>query len=75
MSANKYNGITADKSEVMKLSPRTGRPTSNPKTNRITVRLDIESKETLETYCEQEQIDRAEGIRRAIGKLKGEIKK
>lgn len=57
------------------MSPRTGRPTSNPKTNRITVRLDIESKKTLETYCEQEQIDRAEGIRRAIGKLKGEIKK
>ena len=57
------------------MSPRTGRPTNNPKDVRITVRLDKESKETLESYCEQESVDKAEGVRRGIMKLKPEIKK
>jgi hypothetical protein len=57
------------------MSPRTGRPTNNPKTERITVRLDAESQETLKAYCEQENVDRAEGIRRGIKKLRPEIKK
>lgn len=57
------------------MSPRTGRPTNNPKTERITVRLDAESQETLKVYCEQENVDRAEGIRRGIKRLKPDIKK
>lgn len=57
------------------MSPRTGRPTDNPKPHKITVRLDEESKETLETYCEQEGIERGEGIRRGIKKLGADIKK
>ena len=56
------------------MSPRTGRPTENPKHERITVRLDIESSETLSAYCAQEKIERAEGIRRGVKKLKGDIK-
>lgn len=56
------------------MSPRTGRPTDNPKSERITVRLDEESKKTLASYCEQESVDRAEAIRRGIKKLKSEIK-
>lgn len=55
------------------MSPRTGRPTDNPKSDRITVRLDEESKTILQTYCEQEQVDKAEAIRRGIKRL--EIKK
>lgn len=57
------------------MSPRTGRPTDNPKNERITVRLDRSSSEILENYCVQENIERAEAIRRGIRKLEVEIKK
>lgn len=57
------------------MSPRTGRPTDDPKRERITVRLDGDSAQTLMDYCAQERIDRAEGIRRGIKKLKADIKK
>lgn len=52
-----------------------GRPTNNPKKERITVRLDEESSNTLDIYCKQEDVERAEAIRRSIKKLKGDIKK
>lgn len=58
------------------MSPRTGRPKSdNPKSNSLHVRLDKETKEILETYCEQEKVAKTEGIRRGIHRLKSEIKK
>ncbi len=58
------------------MSPRTGRPkVDNPKSKPIHVRLDNESSEILEKYCEQEQVAKAEGIRRGIQKLRSEIKK
>ena len=57
------------------MSPRIGRPTDNPKSNPIHVRLDDESKTILEKYCEQEKIPRTEGIRRGIKKLESDIKK
>lgn len=57
------------------MSPRTGRPTDNPKKERITVRLDEESRSILDIYCEQEKCERAEAIRRGVKKLKDDIKK
>lgn len=57
------------------MSPRTGRPTDNPKGKPLTIRLDNESSEILESYCEQENIPKTEGVRRGIKKLKEEIKK
>ena len=58
------------------MSPRTGRPKiDNPKSERITIRLDDERVSTLQQYCEQEQIEKAEAIRRGIDKLKVDIKK
>ena len=57
------------------MSPRTGRPTDNPKKERITVRLDMESSNILDRFCEQESVDRAEAIRRGIKKLESFIKK
>ena len=58
------------------MSPRTGRPkSSNPKSNHIHVRLDEETKEILEDYCNQEGIAKTEGIRRGIHRLKPDIKK
>ena len=64
----------ADKSEVVNMSPRTGRPTDNPKQERITVRLDEQSSKILQKYCEQENVEKAEAIRRGVKKLADEIK-
>ena len=52
-----------------------GRPTDNPKDKTLFVRLDGESSEVLETYCEQEQVTKAEAARRGIKKLKDDLKK
>ncbi len=57
------------------MSPRTGRPTTNPKNERITVRLDYDSSQILERYCSQEDVEKAEAIRRGIKKLESDIKK
>ena len=70
-----YNKIMEDKSEVMKLSPRTGRPTDNPKVDKITVRLDKKSSQIMQMYCEQEGIEKAEAVRRGLKKLEDELKK
>lgn len=57
------------------MSPRTGRPKSdNPKTERITIRIDDEYSQIIKEYCEQEGIDKTEAIRRGIWKLKSDIK-
>lgn len=51
-----------------------GRPTDNPKSNPVHVRLDEDTKNILETYCEQERIPKTEGIRRGIHELQSKIK-
>lgn len=56
------------------MSPRTGRPTENPKPYKITVRLDEESENVLCVYCAQEHVERGEAVRRGIKKLKADIK-
>ena len=57
------------------MSPRIGRPTDNPKTHKITVRLDEESAKIMERYCEQECVEKAEAVRRGLKKLESDIKK
>lgn len=57
------------------MSPRTGRPTNNPKINKITVRLDDESTRIMNEYCKQEKIEKAEAVRRGLKKLESDIKK
>lgn len=57
------------------MSPRTGRPTENPKPYKITTRIDEESKKILDDYCKQEKIPQMEAVRRGIKKLESEIKK
>ena len=57
------------------MSPRTGRPTSNPKGKSIHVRLDQRCEEILEKYMQQENTTQAESIRRGIEKLEEDIKK
>lgn len=52
------------------MSPKTGRPKSDkPKSNRVTVRLDDETFNKLQSYCDKKSIDKAEAIRRGISKL------
>ncbi len=55
------------KSEVIIVSPRTGRPViGEPKTNDIKVRLDNTTHEALLQYSKENNITKAEAIRRAI---------
>ncbi|QOR36524.1 hypothetical protein IMX26_06860 [Clostridium sp. 'deep sea'] len=56
------------------IKKKLGRPTNNPKPYRIAVRLDEESKQILDQYCEQEQVYQMEAARRGIKKLKEDLK-
>ena len=51
------------------MSPRTGRPTNNPRPNKISIRISDEDKKILETYCEENQVNKTEAISRGIKKL------
>lgn len=57
------------------MSPRTGRPTDNPKPFRTAARLDKETKDILDSYCKQESVSENEAVRRGIKKLKADLKK
>lgn len=46
-----------------------GRPTDNPKPNKITVRMDNGTLEKLDDYCKKRTMERSEGIREAIHQL------
>lgn len=52
-----------------------GRPTDNPKPYRVNARLDEESKEILDAYTKQEKVTAMEAVRRAIKKLRDDLKK
>lgn len=47
-----------------------GRPTDKPKKNQFSVRFDDETLNILDEYCEKKNIQRPEGIRQAVRKLK-----
>ena len=51
-----------------------GRPTDNPKIYRVNARLDEECKIILDAYTKQEQITAMEAVRRAIKKLRDDLK-
>lgn len=57
------------------MSSKIGRPTDNPKIDKITVRLDEKSSQIMRMYCEQEGIEKAEAVRRGLKKLEVELKK
>lgn len=65
-----YNIYVRHKKEVYFLTDKKmGRPTDNPKPNRITIRIDNETLNSLDGYCKKKSIERSEGVRRAIQKL------
>ena len=43
------------------MSPRTGRPTNNPRPNKISIRISDSDKEILEKYCEREKVNKTDG--------------
>ena len=51
-----------------------GRPTDNPKSRPIHVRLDKECREILDIYCKENNVSLAEGIRKGI-KMLGNVQK
>ena len=49
------------------MSPKTGRPKADkPKEIRFSVRLDMETEQRLQAYCQQHSITKGEAIRRGI---------
>ena len=55
------------------MSPRTGRPTDNPRPHKLSIRLSDADKEILEKYCVENNVNRTEAISRAINLLKKKI--
>ena len=51
------------------MSPRTGRPTDNPRPNKISIRISDSDKEILEKYWEKEKVNQTEAISRGIKML------
>lgn len=47
-----------------------GRPTDSPKHTQLGIRFDEDTLAILDSFCEEEKISRAEGVRRAVRKLK-----
>ena len=52
-----------------------GRPTDNPKTGSLNVRLDEESRKSVEEYSKKMNISRTEAARIGIKRLKAELYK
>ena len=57
------------------MSPRTGRPTDNPKTERLEIRLTKQQTQDIEECAEALKVKRTEAIIKGIELLKAEIKK
>ena len=51
------------------MSPRTGRPTDNPRPKKLSIRISDEDKKILEDYCLRENVNKTEAISRGIRKL------
>ncbi len=51
------------------MSPKAGRPTDNPRPNKLSIRISDEDKQILEDYCEREKVNKTEAISRGIKKL------
>ena len=77
MQGINYNIINGTESEVHYMSPKPmGRPKAEkPKSINLTIRLDLETNEKLQDYCDRYKISRGEAIRQGIYLLVGEENK
>lgn len=55
---------------MIKLAKKMGRPTDNPKPDKITVRFDEECMRNIEAYCKNHNVSKVEAIRVAVRALK-----
>lgn len=55
------------------MSPRTGRPTKDPKNNQYRIRLSDKELEMLEYCCEKTKLSKSDIVRRGIEKVYKEI--
>lgn len=46
-----------------------GRPTDNPRPNKLSIRISDADKDLLEKYCERENVNKTEAISRGINLL------
>lgn len=56
------------------MSPRTGRPTNNPKTEEIKIRATKEDKELLKTCCEKLNQTQYEVVMNGVRRVHADIK-
>ena len=68
-------GWNGKSQEVRKVESKKkmGRPTDNPRPNKLSIRISDTDKETLEKYCAEKEVNRTEAISRGIQKLKEDI--
>jgi len=55
------------------VSPRTGRPTNDPKNNQYRIRLSDKEVEMLEFCCEKTGLSKSDIVRRGIEKVYKEV--
>lgn len=63
MVKRKARGVPVEKKKM-------GRPTDNPRPNKLSIRISDEDKQILEEYCQKENVNRTEAISRGIKKLR-----
>lgn len=69
-----YNVNYGDTKEVMQMSPRTGRPTTDPKTHETRIRMSDEDVRLLEICCKKTGLSKADVIRRGIREVYEKVK-
>lgn len=52
-----------------------GRPSDNPRRNKISIRINDQSKELLDRYCSEKGVTKTDAIERGIIKLEEDLKK
>ena len=55
------------------MSKKMGRPTDNPKTERINVRLDAKCSDIINRYISKYNVSKAEAIRRGVERLDDDL--
>ena len=60
-------------SEVMKMSPKMGRPTSNKKTERFEVRMTQDEAQLLQECAERLEVSRTDVINKGVRLVKAEL--
>lgn len=70
ISVGGINGKSEDGDFIEKEKKKMGRPTDNPKSESLHIRLDAETSRILDEYCEDNDVSRTEAVRHGIRKLK-----